>query len=91
MRLRFVGQSTWEQYREVALHNPKFYVASVPNAVYLHVTLQKRLWEDRLRISATMRNVLDHPYILHPAGARTRGLFQVAVSYAFTAKNIPLL
>ena len=90
MRLRFMSQSTWEPYKEAALHNPEFYAASVPSAVYLHITLQKRLWDDRLRISATMRNVLDHPYILHPAGARTRALFQVAIRYSFTANHSPL-
>jgi len=90
MRLRFIGQSTWGEYSEVALANPEFYAASLPSALNMHVTVQKRLWKNRLRISATVRNVLDHPYITHPAGARTRTLFQVAVSYAFRTKNILL-
>ena len=90
MRLRYVGPSSWNEYQEAAKENPVFYVMRLPSAVHLHLTVQKRLWEEHLRISATMRNVLDHPHIAHPAGARSRALFQVALSYSFGRQNATL-
>ncbi|MXZ04693.1 MAG: hypothetical protein F4Y90_04140 [Rhodothermaceae bacterium] len=87
MRLRYVGATTWAEYEEAAADNPEFYTTRLPGAVYLHLTVQKRFWGERLRLSATMRNVLDHPHLAHPAGARTHALFQVAMRYAFQAGN----
>ena len=87
MRLRYVGATTWAEYKEAAAGNPEFYTARLPSAVYLHLTVLKRFWGERLRLSATMRNVLDHPHLAHPAGARTNALFQVAMRYAFQAGN----
>ena len=83
MRLRYIGSSLWHEFKEAARENPEFYVMRLPGTVHLHLTVQKRLWGEQLRVSATMRNVLDHPHIAHPAGARTRALFQVALSYSF--------
>jgi len=90
MRLRYTGPSTWQTWENAARENAEFYSMRLPGTVHAHLTIQKRFWEDRLRMSATMRNVLDHPHITHPAGARTRALFQVAVQYAFRVdKTIP--
>lgn len=87
VRLRYVGATTWAEFEEAAAGNPEFYTTRLPGAVYLHLTVQKRFWGERLRLSATMRNVLDHPHLAHPAGARTRALFQVAIRYAIQARN----
>lgn len=88
MRLRYVGATIWAEFEEAAAGNPEFYTTRLPGAVYLHLTVQKRFWGERLRLSATMRNVLDHPHLAHPAGARTHALFQVAMRYAFQATNV---
>ena len=87
MRLRYVGATTWSEFEDAAAGNPEFYAMRLPGAVYLHLTVQKRFWGERLRLSATMRNVLDRPHLAHPAGARTHALFQVAMRYAIQARN----
>ncbi len=87
LRLRYVGSSTWHEFERAARDRPGFYAAQLPGAVHLHLTVQKRFWSDRLRMSATMRNVLDHPHLTHPAGARTRALFQVTLHYAFQMRS----
>ncbi len=83
LRLRYTGPALWDEFTEAARENPSFYVAQLPGTVHLHMTVQKRFWGNRLRMSATMRNVLDHLHLAHPAGGRTRSLFQVALRYAF--------
>ncbi len=82
LRLRYTGSSVWHEYEEASRDTPEFYAMHLPGAVHLHLTIQKRFWKDHLRMSATMRNILDHPHLTHPAGAKTRALFQVAVQYA---------
>ncbi len=82
LRLRYTGSSVWHEYEQASRENPEFYAMQLPSAVHLHLTIQKRFWKDHLRLSATMRNLLDHPHLTHPAGAKTRALFQVAVQYA---------
>ncbi|MCY4170881.1 MAG: hypothetical protein OXE59_03050 [Bacteroidetes bacterium] len=83
MRLGYVGSSKWEEYEDAASKNPEFYAVELPSRVYLHLTVQKRFWGDRLRMNASMRNVLDDSHISHPAGARVNALFQVGLKYAF--------
>ncbi|MCY3594865.1 MAG: hypothetical protein OXH01_06470 [Bacteroidetes bacterium] len=83
LRFRYVGASAWHAFERAAEENPEFYAMRLPSTVHLHLTAQKRFWQNRLRISATMRNVLNHPHITHPAGARTRSLFQVTLRYLF--------
>lgn len=90
LRFRYVGASAWHAFEGAAKENPEFYAMRLSGSVHLHLTAQKRFWENRLRISATMRNVLDHPHIIHPAGARTRALFQVTLQYLFGVRNIDL-
>ncbi len=87
LRLRYVGASAWHAFERAAKENPEFYAMRLPGTVHLHLTVQKRFWGNRLRMSATMRNVLDHPHITHPAGARTRALFQVTLQYLFQVRN----
>ena len=88
MRLRYVGATTWAEFEEAAAGNPEFYTTRLLGAVYLHLTIQKRFWGERLRLSATIRNALDHPHLAHPAGARTRAVFQVAMRYAFRITKV---
>ncbi len=88
MRLRYVGATTWPEFEDAAAGNPDFYAMRLPGTVYLHLTVQKRFWGERLRLSATMRNVLDHPHLAHPAGARTHALFQIAMRFAIQTRNV---
>ena len=87
VRVRYIGATVWNEFEEAARKNPEFYTMNLPGTAHLHLTIQKRFWENRLRVSATMRNVLDHPHITHPAGARTRALFQVSLHYAFQMRS----
>ena len=88
MRLRYTGPATWHEFEDAAKGNPEFYIMQLPGTVHLHLTIQKRFWKNHLRMNATMRNVLDHPHVSHPAGARTRAVFQLAVQYAFRERKI---
>ena len=87
LRLRYTGSAVWHEYENAANENPEFYAMRLPGTLHMHLTVQKRLWKNHLRVSATMRNVLDHPRLVHPAGARTRAVFLVAIRYAFRTRS----
>lgn len=87
LRLRYAGKHEWHEFERAAGENPEFYAWQLPGSVHLHMSVQKRFWGNRLRMNATMRNVLDHPHITHPAGARARALFQVSLQYTFRVRN----
>ncbi len=90
LRFRYVGARTWYAFERASHENPEYYTMQLPGTAHLHLTAQKRFWGNRLRVSATMRNLLDHPHISHPAGARTRASFHVNLYYLFGTRNTGL-
>ncbi len=84
-RARYRGVSNWPDYSAAAQAAPEHYAFRMPAAVLVDLTAQKRLWGERLRLSATLRNLADHSHISHPAGSRTRLLFQIRIQYRFEA------
>ena len=72
-RLRYRAATEWPQYRYAAIEAPHYYASSLPARAVLDVTVQKRFWQDHMRLGASLRNALDRAYLLHPAGS-TAGL-----------------
>ncbi len=72
-RLRYRGGTEWPLYRYAAEEAPAYYASSLQARAVLDLTVQKRFWQDHMRLGASLRNVLDHAYLLHPAGG-TSGL-----------------
>lgn len=72
-RLRYRAATQWPLYRYAAIEAPLYYASSLPARAVLDFTAQKRFWRDHMRLGASLRNALDHAYLLHPAGG-TAGL-----------------
>ena len=81
MRIRLRGASHWPDYTDVARDGPDYYTSDLSPAVLADLTIQKRLWRDHLRLSATLLNLIDHNYIHHPAGARSRLTLNVRAAW----------
>jgi len=82
--LRYRGTAFWPEYLAAEIEAPSYYDATLPSAAASDFTIQKRLWGERLRVSASLRNLFSGPYRTHPAGAPSRLLFLVRMQYAFT-------
>ena len=87
LRMYVRGSSYWAAYEEAARDGPEFYTDMLPTAVYADLAVQKLLWRDHLSISATLRNLLDHPVLMHPAGGRTRLSVHMRMAYRFTTSR----
>ena len=83
--LRYRGASSWSDYARVASEAPDRYSAALPSAAIADLTIQKRFWRQRLRVSASLRNLLNEPYRTHPGGAASRLAFHVRVQYRLSA------
>ena len=84
-RVRYRGSSYWYDYEDAARDGSAHYAANLPSALFADLTVQKRLWGDHLNMSATLRNLIDHPHLSHPASGRTRLSFHVKLAYSFRA------
>ncbi len=71
-RLRYRGPSSWPDYAWVSTEAPDRYDAVLPGAVLGDLTIQKRLWHQRLRLSASLHNLLNQSYRTHPGGSVSR-------------------
>lgn len=84
-RLRYRGASDWHGFTEAARVAPEHYALSLPAALLVDISAQKRLWGEQLRLSATLRNLADHLILTHPAGSWTRLSFHVRFQYRFSS------
>ena len=69
-RLRYRAGTEWPLYRHAAIEAPFYYASALPARAVLDFTVQKRFWQNHMRLGASLRNALDHAYLLHPAGGR---------------------
>ena len=81
--IRYRGASDWYAYEAAAAAAPELYALRVPRGILADLTFSKRLWDEHLRLSASLRNLLDHPGLTHPAGGRTRLTFSMGILYEF--------
>ena len=82
-RIRYRGPVLWPDYAGAASMAPDRYASAFPGAVLVSATVQKRFWHERLRLSASLRNLLNRPYRTHPGGAESRLSFHVRMQYRF--------
>ena len=83
MLMRVRGASQWPAYEEVAHDGAAHYTDYLSPGVFMDLTIRKRLWRDHLDLSATLRNLLDHDHLHHPAGGRSRLSFHLRLAWAF--------
>ena len=83
--LRYRGTSSWPDYHAAAQVAPSRYATALPAAAAVDLTIQKRFWHERLRVSATLRNLLNTRYRTHPGGAVSKLAFHVRAQYALRA------
>lgn len=81
MRLRLRGASHWSAYENAARDGPAHYSDYLAPGVFVDLTIRKRLWQDHLDLSATLRNLLDHDHLHHPAGGRSRLSFHLRLAW----------
>ena len=83
--LQYRSNSEWADYTLAASHAPDRYAAALPGAWVADLTIQKRFWQQRLRLTAKLRNILDRPYRTHPGGASSRLAFHLRIQFAMRA------
>ena len=73
-RMRLFGRLTttdptwWMMYRDAARSAGHLYASTLPSVPVLNLNVEKFLWQDHLRLGASLRNVLNRSYPRHPAG-----------------------
>ena len=70
-RLAYRAPTRWPSFERAALESGGRYPAALPSHWLLDLALQKHLWHDHLQARVSLRNVLNDPVRLHPAGARS--------------------
>jgi hypothetical protein len=71
-RLEVTSRRTWPGYQAAEAVPASQAEARLPALWRLDLSATKRLWGDRLRASAALRNVLDERLRTHPAGSVQR-------------------
>ena len=83
--VRYRGAANWPYYAQVATTAPERYTDVLPDDFFASLTIQKRFMGDRLRMSASLRNLANQPQRTHPGGASLRLALHVQVQLAFRA------
>lgn len=68
-RLSFRSPTRWHSFAPANRATEGRYPSDLPAYWTLDATVQKRLWQDHLLARLSLRNVLNEPLRLHPAGA----------------------
>ena len=85
MRVWLRGASHWPAYEAAAREGPTYYADRLSPALLADLTVLKRLWREHLSLSATLRNLVDHDYLHHPAGGRSRLTLHFRFMWHFNA------
>ncbi len=88
-KVRYQGSARWADYDLVAASAPGRYVSTIPSALYGSLTIHKRFWRQRLRVSASLHNLLNRPYRSHPGGAATGLAFDVQIQLRLGSSPTP--
>ncbi|MDE2958087.1 MAG: hypothetical protein OXU68_13925 [Bacteroidota bacterium] len=89
VRIRVRGASHWPAYESAARENPFYYTDRLSPAFLADLTLLKRLWHEHLSLSATLRNLVDHDHLHHPAGGRSRLTLHLRLMWHFSTLSGP--
>ena len=67
--LRYVSATSWPEYEPASRQSDGAYPWQLPGVVLVDLSTFKRMWEDHILLSLTLRNVVGEPVRFHPAGA----------------------
>ncbi len=76
--VRYTSATRWPSYDTTVPDSDAPYSWELPEFIRVDVAASKRMWRNHLRVSLALRNVLNEPLRLHPAGA----VFHMAVHFS---------
>lgn len=83
--LAYRSAARWPSYEALSGGNGGRYDAAIPAVWLLDASAQKRLWEERLRLSLLFRNLLGQEERRHPVGAALDLRFYLRMEFALGA------
>lgn len=78
-RLQYRSETEWTGFLQAADASDGLYEAQLPDYLLLDFSVQKKLWRDHIDLNLSLRNFLNEPYRLHPAGAITDMVFTARI------------